>query len=83
MREWINTVLIVILMIALLPITLWVKAVNDQAVANSRSGAQFEIFLHAFTAENNYACKVLWYENQHNPNLPYPPPISICNVVAP
>ncbi len=49
----------------------------------AQQGAAFEVFLKGFNAENNYECRVLWYLNTHDVNVPVAPPISICSVVAP
>lgn len=86
-REWSATVLVIVLvivlMIALIPLTLWVKSINDQfAAAQARNGA-FEVFLHQFTAEENYKCRVLWEINHADANISPPPSPTICNVQAP
>lgn len=87
MREWVNTVFIVVLMIVLIPITLWVKAINDDLAATQAAQAvssqKFERFLQNFTAEQNYECTVLWYLNERNVTLPHVPPSTICQVTAP
>ena len=87
MKDWVNTVAIVILCFLVAAGALALKAINDRELANQAAQAQmavqWETFLKGFSAENNYDCRVLWYENAANPNIPYHPPLTICNVVAP
>lgn len=84
MKEWANTIALVILAVVLAVIGLWFNSRLDaQQRQMAQSSAQFQVFLQGFTAENDYECRVLWFENEHNPNIPYHPLISVCNVAAP
>jgi hypothetical protein len=87
MREWAETIALVILLFFVLGIFFWVKSINDREVATAQTqaqqGAAFEQFLHSFTAENNYDCRVLWEINRHTASLPFAPSPSVCVVTAP
>lgn len=58
-REWINTLAIVILILALIPLTLWVKSINDEFAAAQTRNAVFELYLRELTTEANYDCSTL------------------------
>lgn len=87
MKEWVNTIAIIILCFLVAGGALALKAINDRELANQAAQAQqvieWQTFLKNFTALSDYDCRVLWYENAHDPNLPYRPPLAICNVAAP
>lgn len=87
MKEWVNTVAIVVIFFLLAAGALSLKAINDRELTNQAAQAQqaieWQTFLKGFSAESNYECRVLWYINLHDVNVPAAPPASICQVTAP
>lgn len=81
-KEWANTVAIVVLAGVVALIALWFNAqLTAQRAANAHQSALFEVFLKSFAAENNYECRTDEYLAQVN-HLPLPTS-GTCAVVAP
>lgn len=87
-------ILMVIMIVLTAAIGYFVKANSDELgsqeaqilatqAQSAQQGALFQTFLKAFDLENNYECRVLYYLNLHDSNVPIPPSLSVCEVKAP